>query len=545
VTSPDDHGDEQTQSDSPSQRVKLPRPSFLSVVPRFEEMIQPEFMRLSGKVRVLVGLTMIALDAIGLYDATPVGLDTGFYRLFMAWNLPVLGLTVLLGWRIWRGAHPIGAMFRMTYLCMLLEVSSTVGCIWLFGTTSSYMIVFGMLLVLVYRTFFNFKIGLAAFSLMLLGYYLVVGLELAGAIPHAPGVLNALEPSFDKTLTISVVMTIMLGLSFYVANIAVARLLFRDQTIRVLRANLAAVERGKRGRHSGRTLCDRYRLSSLLGTGGMGEVYRGSHLRTRREVAVKILHQQYRDDSNLLARFRREATITGSLGSPNIVEIIDIDQDEELPFLVFELLEGQDLAGRINQHGLLPPVEVAQIVDQAASGLQVAHDAGVVHRDLKPENLFLARQEGGEVVKILDFGISKTLGGNTTLTGEMSMLGTPDFMSPEQAMGMTSRVDHRADIYAMGAITYNALTGERPFAAPSVPVLLWRICDEEPVPLVQRAPEAGEDVAAVVAIAMAKRPHERYDSVEAFARELTEAIDGKLSAEVRQRARALHRGKTR
>jgi len=261
-------------------------------------------------------------------------------------------------------------------------------------------------------------------------------------------------------------------------------------------------------------------------------------------VAVKILHQQYRDDSALLARFRREATTTGSLGSPNIVKIIDIDQDEELPFLVFELLEGQDLAERISQRGLLPPVEVAQLVDQAARGLQVAHDAGVVHRDLKPENLFLAKEEDGrEVIKILDFGISKTLGGNTTLTGEMSMLGTPDFMSPEQAMGMTNRVDHRADVYALGAIAYNALAGKRPFAAPSVPVLLWRICDEEPVPLAQRVPEVGEDVADVVAIAMAKRPHDRYESVEAFAGDLTAAINGTLSEEARQRARALHRGK--
>ena len=522
-------------------RFRLVKPGLLSLL-RHDEMPQPELLRFSGKVRALFCLAMMPFELVAFF-ISPEGIRADVVQRHQIFNTSLIVLDGLLGLWIWRGRHLASTMRLLTYVCLVVEVTSTVGLVWLTGSTSSYMVVFGMVLVLVYRFFFGFRAGLAAFALMLLGMVGVVVAELSGWIPHAPMFVQPPPQVLELRLYSLSAIVVIFALCFYVANVVMARLLHRERTIRVLRANLAAVAPGQLGQHTGRTLCGRYELDRLLGSGGMGEVYRGIHLGTRRRVAVKVLRARPEDDPTLLARFRREAHITAALGSPHIVEIVDIDQDEELPFIAFELLEGQSLEQRLAQGPPLSLEEVAGLVSQAARGLQVAHEAGVVHRDLKPANLFLARQSGQEVLKILDFGISKTLGQSTIVTADFSILGTPGFMAPEQAMGMTGELDHRADVFALGAIAYNAITGVLPFEASSIPALLRQICVEEPPPLPSLRPEAGEAVAAVVAIAMAKRREERYDSVEALARDLVAAVGGELPDSVRQRARGLHRGK--
>jgi tRNA A-37 threonylcarbamoyl transferase component Bud32 len=519
----------------------VPR-GILSFAPPYEEAIAPEFYRFSGKFRFIATMIMIVTDAGAMFQTGLLGYDRDVYVELMSVNIPALCVSAGLAWALWQRASTLASMRRLTYACATIECVSTIATSWLFGSINSHMLVFGMLLVLIYRAFFDFRTGAFVFVLMLVGTWTVVALESFGVLPIAPGlaVPPAELPATARTGGMFVI-TVMMCVTFLVANVVVARLRNKDLAIRILRENLARVEPGNLGRHTGRTLTGTYELGRLIGTGGMGEVYEALHKRTRRHVAVKLLHAQMLEDPSLLRRFRREAEITGTLGSEHIIEIIDIDQDEGQPFIVLELLRGRSLSERIAEERQLPLSDVADLVEQTARGLQVAHDAGVVHRDLKPGNLFLAERDQGTVLKILDFGVSKIQGQATAITRELALLGTPDYMSPEQAVGVAEEVGAEADIFALGAIVYHLVTGAKPFVASSVPALLRRICDEEPIPPRSLRPDAPEDVERVIAIAMAKRPSERYASVTELAADLRAAVAGALSDAARRRAAALHR----
>jgi serine/threonine-protein kinase len=337
-------------------------------------------------------------------------------------------------------------------------------------------------------------------------------------------------------------ITLIYGMAFLASHWAVVRLRHSEQAVRILRQALHAGAGGQVGRHTGTTLRDSYEVGPLLAAGGMGEVYKGFHRRTGRAIAVKFLHPHLVGDVDVLRRFRREAEIAGQLGSPHIVQVLDVDTDQEQPFIVLELLEGESLRACLDRDGKLPLALVADLVDQAADGLHQAHEAGVVHRDLKPENIFLSARDGeAPLLRILDFGISKIQGAATQLTNEVALLGTPDFMAPEQAEGRADAVDHRSDVFALGAIAYHAITGQRPFAGPSIPAVLRAICDRDPFPASALRPEAGADVDAVLAIAMAKRPEQRYAGARELARDLRAAIGGVLDGDIRKRATAVPR----
>jgi serine/threonine-protein kinase len=323
----------------------------------------------------------------------------------------------------------------------------------------------------------------------------------------------------------------------------VARLRFKEMTIRLLREQLHAADAGRIGRHSGRTLADTYAVGAVVGTGGMGEVYAGEHRRTRRRVAIKLLHPHLVEDPQILARFRREAEAIGRLGSEHIVEIVDVGEDDGQPFLVLEYLDGESLAARLAA-GPLDLATVDEVIRQLAMGLDAAHRAGVVHRDLKPANVFLCRRDDGSLlVKILDFGVSKVRDNATAITREIAILGTPDYMSPEQAVGLADAVDERSDVFSLGGILYAAVTGRAPFEASSVPAQLRRICDEEPVPVDELRPDAPPGVAAVIAIALAKRPEDRYPRPGELAADLDLAIGGGDVAGIIARAARVQRGR--
>jgi serine/threonine protein kinase len=281
----------------------------------------------------------------------------------------------------------------------------------------------------------------------------------------------------------------------------------------------------------GRLLAETYQLTSVLGRGGMGVVYCASHRRLRRRFAVKVLYPELQSDAAALARFYREAEITSQLGHPHIIEVVDFrHQPPEPPFLVMELLEGEDLGVRVKRRGRLSVDEVAGILRQGCSALAAAHDRGVVHRDLKPGNLFLARRgRRDDYVKILDFGISKALGAEVQLTVDHSLIGTPGYMSPEQATGRGGAVDGRTDVFAMGSLLYFMLAGKAPFTGDSQASTLYRIVHEDPAPLEEERPDLPLGVIAVVASAMAKRVDERCSSMSelwsSFAREAGFASD--------------------
>jgi serine/threonine-protein kinase len=272
----------------------------------------------------------------------------------------------------------------------------------------------------------------------------------------------------------------------------------------------------------------KYRIVRLLGEGGMGAVYEGENTRIHRRVAIKVLHSSVAGSADAVQRFEREAQAAGRIGSEHIVEVLDLghlpDGDR---YMVMEFLDGQSLSQRIESRGRLSAQVIAPIIVQLLEGLRAAHDAGIIHRDLKPDNVFLLanRSSQRDFVKILDFGISKfnTLGGEFSMTRTGAVMGTPYYMSPEQAKGNRD-VDLRADLYAVGVILYEALAGEVPFSAETFNELLFKIVLESPAPLVDKVPDIDPTFAAIVDKAMARDPAQRYQTAE----EMKAAIEGWL-----------------
>jgi serine/threonine protein kinase len=225
----------------------------------------------------------------------------------------------------------------------------------------------------------------------------------------------------------------------------------------------------------GTVVANRYRISRPLGRGGMGEVFAAENIRTGRPVAIKLLRQDTKGKSSAVARFRQEARAAGSINSDHVTQVLDVEEDPEHGVvLVFELLEGESLIDRLKRTGPIPFDELWPIIEQVWLGLADAHRAGIIHRDLKPSNVFLERRPDGTIrVKILDFGISKVpkeVGGET-LTEMGQSLGTFSFMPPEQ-IGKAKTVDHRADVYACATLIYQSLTGQLPYAARNILVMV-------------------------------------------------------------------------
>jgi len=236
----------------------------------------------------------------------------------------------------------------------------------------------------------------------------------------------------------------------------------------------------------GLTLAGRYRLVTKLGQGGMGSVWRAVHLTLGTPVAIKLIDPSIAQSEEALARFKREAQAAAELKSAHVVHVTDYGIENGTPYIAMELLEGESLADRISRLGRLAPSETATILSQVARALNKAHQQNIIHRDLKPENIFIVRDGDDELVKVLDFGIAKKMGltsssgGIKTHTG--AMLGTPYYMSPEQAKGKAT-VDQRADIWSFGIIAYECITGARPFENETLASLLVAICTEPlPVP---------------------------------------------------------------
>jgi serine/threonine-protein kinase len=267
----------------------------------------------------------------------------------------------------------------------------------------------------------------------------------------------------------------------------------------------------------------------------MGAVYRALDTRLNRVVAVKVLLPHLASESRLRERFEREARAVAALSHPNICAVYDVGETPTANYLVMELLEGETLQQRIRSEGRLDPVEAGRVVLQLLAGLGAAHAADIVHRDLKPANVFLTHSHPGgiEFVKILDFGVSKfsphentEAPGHAHAPGSEDMgatagrlLGTPFYMSPEQAKG-ARHVDHRSDLYAVGVILYECVTGKVPFDAATLNELIFRIVLEAPPPVETLVPDLDPAFTAIVNKAMAREPGERFQS----AREMHEAL---------------------
>ena len=281
------------------------------------------------------------------------------------------------------------------------------------------------------------------------------------------------------------------------------------------------------------TLADRYTLIRELGRGGMAAVYLANDIRHDRPVAIKVLHPEL---AAVLGaeRFLSEIRMTASLQHPNILPLFDSGSAGDQLFYVMPFVEGETLRSRLNRETQLPVGDAIRIATEVADALQCAHDLGVVHRDIKPENILL---RGGHAL-VADFGIAlavQTAGGQRMTQTGLS-LGTPQYMAPEQAMGEKT-IDARADIYALGAVTYEMLTGEAPFTGPSAQAIVARLLTTDPsAPSVARR-AVNPAIDRAVLTALAKLPADRYASAAAFAQALTApSVDGGAAAQLSQKA---------
>ncbi len=278
----------------------------------------------------------------------------------------------------------------------------------------------------------------------------------------------------------------------------------------------------------GQVIEGKYRILRLLGEGGMGAVYEGENVAIQRRVAIKILHSAVASNGDAVSRFEKEAQAAGKIGSDHITEVLDLGT---LPngdrFMVMEYLDGVTLSKRIQDRTRLTAAEAAPIVVQLLEGLGAAHEAGIIHRDLKPDNVFLLKSKAGrkDFVKVLDFGISKfnQLSGDSamSMTRTGAVMGTPYYMSPEQAKG-SKDITAQSDLYSVGVILYEAITGQVPFNADTFNELIFKIVLEAPPPPENFAPELDPGFSALIKKAMAREKEQRFQSALEFQQALVQ-----------------------
>ncbi len=278
------------------------------------------------------------------------------------------------------------------------------------------------------------------------------------------------------------------------------------------------------GATAGQVIAGKYTLTEAFASGGMGSVWRARHTELEIDVAIKFIGSELLGLNIALERFRREARAAALIRSPHVVQLNDYGMHEGVPYIVMEFLEGEDLRAVLRRDGALGCERACAIVGAVAKALRLAHDAGIVHRDLKPANIYLARSGDDEVVKVLDFGVAKLLdadlGGAETTTG--AVLGSPLYMSPEQARG--ARVDHRTDLWALGMVALEIITGEHPLRGAAIGDILVRICTEDmPPPSSRGVVRPGLD--AFFARALARDPEARFGSAKELADALSEVCD--------------------
>ncbi|MBW2453818.1 MAG: serine/threonine protein kinase [Deltaproteobacteria bacterium] len=381
-----------------------------------------------------------------------------------------------------------------------------------------------------------------------IGYALLTLLAVADAVPVRVG--PVIYPAGDTVALALFGLTIQmaLALTFVIARrsrrvsegaVAQAEAAAREVSRRdaqLVEAHAAldrVVGAAKVGRMTNKRI-DSYQLGEVIGRGAMGEIYVAWDTERQRQAALKVLHESVMAEQDLVERFFREASVSGTLASPHIVEVLGSGRaGDGTPYLAMELLHGKDLAAHLRERERMSDEAVVELITHMSLALQTAHDAGIVHRDIKPQNIFLTHGPHGVHWKVLDFGVSKMRGGTGTLTQNV-VVGTPNYMSPEQARG--EKVDARTDVFALAAIAYRALTGRPAFSAPEPYALMYQVVHVQP-----SSPRAfatvHRDVELVLALALAKDKNVRFGSVTRFALALQSAIRGGLPHALRNAAK--------
>ena len=302
----------------------------------------------------------------------------------------------------------------------------------------------------------------------------------------------------------------------------------------ILLESLSASQKAGSDPWLGKTVDGRYRITQFIGRGAMGRVYKVEHARIGKVAAMKILHGTLTANSRLRARFRQEAEAISKLDHPNIIQVFDFGDTRGTFFLVMEYVRGKTLGALLKENGFLPIQRCLPILAQICAALTEAHEAGIIHRDLKPDNIQVSQTRSGrDYVKVLDFGLAKFVNQSANDTAKGNIVGTPYYMAPEQIRGET--VDHRTDIYSLGAVVFRMLSGKAPFNAQSPVGVLTKHITESVPSLAAVAPERllSPELDGVVQRAMAKTPSDRYRSANEFKVALVTAVNRSLSGAIR------------
>jgi tRNA A-37 threonylcarbamoyl transferase component Bud32 len=316
---------------------------------------------------------------------------------------------------------------------------------------------------------------------------------------------------------------------------ALRELAQREAQLAEAKADAEAVREaavGGPGRYSEQTLGS-FKLGVILGRGAMGEIYAAERVADGTPVAVKVLAAHLTRDPMAVERFMRETEIVSALDSPHIVRVLEVSPREAaVPYIAMERLDGTDLATQIKREPVRPLNEIVELVEQVGAGLEAAHEAGVIHRDLKPANLFATTGPRGRLWKILDFGTARRDDSEGSLT-EGHLVGTPGYMSPEQARG--AAVDGRSDVYTLGVLVYRLLTGVPAVVPADVPAMLLEVTYRMPAAPSRNA-TVSRELEAVLAIALAKNPDDRFATATEFAAAFVEAAAGRRDPRIKDRA---------
>src|SRR5215207_7086780 len=270
-----------------------------------------------------------------------------------------------------------------------------------------------------------------------------------------------------------------------------------------------------------------HRIEAVAGRGGMGVVYRATHLALNRTVALKLISPDLAEDPEFRARFKRESELAASLDHPNVVPIYHAGEDDGKLYVTMRFVEGTDLRELIALQQRVDPQVAARIISQVASALDAAHARGLVHRDVKPANVLIADQNGHYHAYLTDFGLTKQLSSQSGLTKTGMMVGTVDYIAPEQLQGST--IDARADVYALGCVLYEALTGQVPYPRDTEPAKMWAHMGEPPPSPRAVAPDLPGPLDEVIQRAMAKAPDERYPSAGDLGRAALAGAEGEVA----------------
>jgi serine/threonine-protein kinase len=428
--------------------------------------------------------------------------------------------------------------------CALPIVAGSMSGVYYWGTASP------VAAMLVYGVYF-FSLGsnarvITAMYVMVALMHGLLGIGIMTDVIVDRGVIRMSGLRTQDQFAIVCIIEFLYFIAFYTARVsqrvtleamskletAVRNVAQRDAMLAEARAELdRALKVGGPGRFTEQTVGS-FRLGVLIGRGGMGEVYEAHHVNDRAEAAVKLLHPGTLAEPTHLQRFLREADTASKLDCPNVVRVLEVGTTAgAVPFIAMERLRGFDLAHQLRRQRKLQLLQAKVFCEEAARGLEAARAAGIVHRDLKPHNVFYAELGGERRWKILDFGVSK-VGGSGTLT-KGHVVGTPAYMAPEQARG--EDVDHRADVYSLAAILYRAVTGHPAFQGKDVPSTLYDVVYRVPTQPSILANVPG-DIDRVLAIGLAKKPGDRFDTALELAQWFALAIDNALDFEQRRRA---------